>query len=71
MTDKSHTTEQDTSANDPVDRDAQRALDAASSEPRTLATEERSDPAARMDARATADQTAARRDDPSEDRARS
>jgi hypothetical protein len=43
--------------------DAQRALDAASSEPRTLARTESQDQASGMDEQATADQAAARRGD--------
>jgi hypothetical protein len=53
----------------PSERDAQRALDAASSEPRTLSPEEQRDTATKLDQQATADRTTGHRTDPREDRA--
>jgi hypothetical protein len=55
---------EETAGESPAERDAQRALDAASSEPRTLAPEEQPQRATKLDEQATADQTAGRRTDP-------
>ena len=59
---------QERSGDAPSQRDAQRALDAASSEPRTLAPEELGDTATELYQRETADQTGGLRTDPAEDR---
>jgi hypothetical protein len=58
MTEQHGTTKPADPGSAPSERDAQRALDGASSEPRTLAPKEAHDDAARMDERANDESSA-------------